>query len=536
MGAIASKTGADLRRRRLQTIVLAVVLFLGTGAATLALSILVETNEPFDHAFAAANGAHLVIDYDSAISDAQLAGTKAASGVASSAGPWPVTRAGVAGKHDLIGNQVVSGRPTPDDTIDRLTISAGRWWQAPGEIVLDQDTAALLGTGIGGSVPLYAQPAYAGKGAEKAAPGGPTLVPPGQGQGTAPPEPARTLTVVGIAASVSTPDVAAWMSPTDLAALNPGTEPAQQMLYRVDPSGNAADLAAAIGSITSTLPADAVVTSTTYLDTKADVNTIAQLYVPILIAFAIFALLAAAFTIANVVSGIVLTGYRDIGVMKAVGFTPFQVTTILVAQILVPVTIGAVAGVIVGTVVSQPVVERTAQSFGLPAAFTLSPSVVLLVLVISIAVALLAAIAPAVNAGRLSPVAAITRGTTPSRHGDGGRLRRLGLRIPIAVPARLGVAAGVAHPIRATMTLGALVVGVAAVTFAMGMNLLAPAGHGPARSRDDESRESGAAGPGGERRTADGHDRRPARDRPIGGPRRGDGQRPRAPLDPVRRV
>ena len=430
MGAVASKTVADLRRRRLQTIVLAVVLFLGTGAATLALSILVETNEPFDHAFAAANGAHLVIDYDAAVSAAQLAATKSASGVTSSAGPWPVTRAGVSGKHDLIGNQVVSGRPTPDDTIDRVTISAGRWWQAPGEIVLDQDTAALLGTGIGGSVPLYVQPAFAGKGAEKAAPGGPTLVPPGQGQSAAPPEPARTLTVVGIAASVSTPDVAAWMSPTDLAALTPGTKPAQEMLYRVDPSSTAADLAAAVGRITSSLPADAVVTSTTYLETKADVNTIAQLYVPILLAFAVFALLAAAFTIANVVSGIVLTGYRDIGVMKAVGFTPVQVTTILVAQILVPVTIGAVAGVIVGTVVSQPVVEHTAQSFGLPAAFTLSPSVVVLVLVVSIAVALLAAIVPAVNAGRLSPVAAITRGTAPSRHGDGGRLRRLGLRTP----------------------------------------------------------------------------------------------------------
>ena len=76
MGAVASKTVADLRRRRLQTVVLALVLFLGAGAATLALSILVETNEPFDHAFAAANGAHLVIDYDATVSEAQLDATK----------------------------------------------------------------------------------------------------------------------------------------------------------------------------------------------------------------------------------------------------------------------------------------------------------------------------------------------------------------------------------------------------------------------------------------------------------------------------
>jgi putative ABC transport system permease protein len=471
MGAVATKTFADLRRRRLQTVVLAVVLFLGAGAATLALSILVETNEPFDHAFAAANGPHLVIDYDAAISDAQLAATTGATGVTASEGPWPVTRADVSGKHDVIGNQVVSGRPTPGDTIDRVTITAGRWWRAPGEIVLDQGTAARLGTGIGGSVPLYAQPAFGGKGAERAAPGGPILTPPGQDQSAAPPEPARTLTVVGIAASVGTPDVAGWMSPADLAALTPAAKPAREMLYRVDPSGTVADLSAAVGRITSSLPADAVVTSTTYLEAKANVDSIAQLYVPILLAFSVFALLAAAFTIANVVSGVVLTSYRDIGVMKAIGFSPVQVTTILVGQILVPVTIGAVAGVIVGTVASQPVVERTAQSFGLPAAFALSPSVVVLVLSVSIIVALLAAIAPAVNAGRLSPVAAMTRGTAPSRHGDGGRLRRLGLRIPIAAPARLGVAAGVAHPIRATMTLGALVVGVAAVTFAIGMNL-----------------------------------------------------------------
>src|SRR5207344_674486 len=142
----------------------------------------------------------------------------------------------------------------------------GRWWHAPGEIVLDQDTAARLGTGIGGSVPLYPQPASGGKGGQGATPGkGPALTPPGGGQGGTEPVPARTLTVVGIAASVSTPDVAAWMSPTDLAALTPGVAPAREMLYRVDPSGTASDLSAAVARITATLPAESVTGSTTYL-------------------------------------------------------------------------------------------------------------------------------------------------------------------------------------------------------------------------------------------------------------------------------
>ena len=433
-----------------------------------------------------------MIDYDAAVSDAQLAGTTAAGGVTSSAGPWPVTRAGVAGKHDLIGDQVVSGRPTPGDTVDRVTITAGRWWQAPGEIVLDQDTAARLGTGIGGSVPLYPQPASGGKGGRgRGARKGPALTPPGGGQGGTEPVPARTLTVVGIAASVSTPDVAAWMSPTDLAALTPGVAPARRCsIASIHRHGRGP-----FGSGRANHrdpPCRAVAGSTTYLEAKANVDSIAQLYVPILLAFSIFALLAAGFTIANVVSGIVLTSYRDIGVMKAVGFTPVQVTAILVGQILVPVTLGAVAGVIVGTIAVSRSSSRPPSRSGCRPPSRFRPRSSSLVLAVSVAVALLAAIVPAVHAGRLSAVDAIGRGSAPSRGRDGGRLRRLGLRLPVAVPARLGVAAGAAHPGRAAMTLGALLVGVAAVTFAIGMNASAPPRHGPARSEAGESGESGS--------------------------------------------
>ena len=474
MGAVASKTAADLRRRRLQSTVLAIVLFLGAGGATLALSILAETSEPFDRAFAAANGAHLVIDYGAATTDAQLATTTSVAGVTASAGPWPVAGFALRGKEGVFGGQLASGRPAPTHAIDRVTILAGRWWAAPAEIVLDQDTATLLDLGLGASVPLLPDPAP-DKRFDRIPPGGggtPVLPAPGPGAGPATPGKAVTATVVGIAASVTTPDVAGWLSPTDIGTLaGPDAQLDRQMLYRVDPATSPADLTAAIARITAGLPADAVDSSTTYLQTKADVDTIAQLYVPVLLAFSIFALLAAAFTIANVVGGIVLTSYRDIGVMKAVGFTPGQVTAILLAQILVPVAIGASLGVVAGVVASQPLVANTAQSFGLPGAVAVSPMVIVVVLTVSIAVALLAAIGPALDAGRLSPVAAITRGRAPSRRRDGGRLRRLGLRLPIGVPARLGVAAGVAHPDRAAMTLGALVVGVAAVTFAVGMNL-----------------------------------------------------------------
>ena len=188
MGAVLTKTVADLRRRRLQTAVLAVVLFLAAGAATLAMSVLVATQEPFDHAFAAANGAHLVVDYTASTTDAQLEATTRADVVTATAGPWPVSTAAVPGKFGVVGNRTISGRPRPDASIDMVALSAGRWWQAPSEVVLDEDTAALLGATLGQEIGFFrAEPESKGAGGPglgKGDPGGRILVPPDHDPGT----------------------------------------------------------------------------------------------------------------------------------------------------------------------------------------------------------------------------------------------------------------------------------------------------------------------------------------------------------------
>ena len=453
MGAVRLKTFADLRRRRLQSLGLALVLLLSTATGTLALSILVESHAPFDHAFEAANGAHLVIRYAGDVDAAELAATSTASPVTASAGPWPVA-GGILGQpaDGRVIPAQLSARPTPDASIDSVTIHAGRWWQAPGEAVLDEQTARLLGKQVGDTITVHASAAN-----------GPDPFGPSAGPG-------RGLRVVGIAGSVSTPGVQAWIAPADLAAIVPAGASEQEMLYRVTPSATAADLTAATAAITGGMPADAVLSTQTYLDLKAGVDRIADLYVPVLLAFSIFAMLAAAFLIANIVTGVVLTSYRDIGVMKAIGYTPGQVSTILAGQVLAPAIVGSVVGVVLGTIASQPLIHDTALAFGLPTAFSLSLPVVVTVLAVALATSLLAAIVPATRAGRISAVAAMTRGGAPTLRNDGGRLRRLGLALPIGLPGRLGASAGLARPARASMTLGALVVGVAAATFALGLN------------------------------------------------------------------
>ncbi len=463
MGAVRTKALADLRHRRLQALVIGAVLFMATGAATLALDTVVESQAPFDHAFAADNGADISVTYGAGVGATRLQATTTAAGVTASSGPWPVAQVGflVDPPDSQLGGQTiragqVAGRTQADTVVDRMPVSAGRWWKVPGEVVLSQTAAMYWGKAVGSTIVVVQAPI--------APASGPKSGPVTGGMAT------KTLTVVGIAGSISTPNLDAWMSPADIAALTPGQSLAHQILYKVAPAATTADLAKAIGSITQGLPQSAVVSSQTYFDLKTGVDRTADVFVPILVAFSLFAMLAAAFIIANVVSGIVLSSYREIGLLKAIGYTPSQVAIVLLVEIMAPVAVGAVVGVAVGTVASQPILAQTALSFGLPSAFTLSIPVVVGVLAAAALTALLAAIGPAVRAGRLSAVSAMTRGSTPSSGGAGGSLRQRAVGLSLPTPIRLGFGAGFSRPLRALMTLGALVVGVAAMVFSVALN------------------------------------------------------------------
>jgi putative ABC transport system permease protein len=465
MGAISTTAGAHLRRRRTQAIVLAAILFLASAAATLALNVLWSSNDPFAQAFARANGAHLVIDYRGAVGEEAVAATTTADVVTDRAGPWPVGSAAIGGAGGRFAPARVSGRGVPGTRVDAITVSEGRWWQTAGEVVIGQDIAALLGLRVGDLVevaPSSLEPPTVDGGSLSIGPGG--SKPP-------PPEPIARLTVTGIAQSVSTPDVGAWLSPVHVSELTADARPDLEMLYRVEPANTDSQLAAAYQAITRDLPIDAVADHSTYLEHRAEVDETAQLYTPILLAFAVFALFGAAFLIANAVSGIVLSHYRAIGVQKALGFTPAQIGALHLAEILMPVVAGAAAGAAVGSVASLSAVETLTRSFGLPGAFVVWLPLAGLVVALGSGIAVLAAIGPIVGAARIRPAQAISVGAAPADPSARGLLRRFGRRLPAPLPMRLGIEGSLDHPWRTAMTLGALVVAVAAVTFALTLNL-----------------------------------------------------------------
>src|SRR5947209_6276228 len=142
MNAVISAALAELRRRKLQTFIIALVVLLTSGAATLALSLLVETDAPYDHAFARANGAHLTVVYDSAhLTVAQVRATAHVSSVLQSAGPWSQLEAIYTAEvpnGQVAGGLTIVGRASPNTAVDRLTIESGRWARGPGEIVVSR--------------------------------------------------------------------------------------------------------------------------------------------------------------------------------------------------------------------------------------------------------------------------------------------------------------------------------------------------------------------------------------------------------------
>ena len=452
MSAVLTTALRDLRRRRLQTAVVALVVLLSSLAGTVALDLLVESDAPFDHAFAATAGAHLALHVDSTrVTESQLRNTASLPAVSAAAGPWRELPLGIAatgvGKP---GNFLdVAGRGDPGGPVDQLQLVHGRWVQRSGEVVLSRRESEDSGLFVGDSLTTDGT------------------------QGVA------SLRVVGIAATVNdTTD--AWVTPAQAAALRmpvlPGGStkaqqtrpPAWVMMYRLHDASTQTAITAASNQIARHLPADSIVDSSNWLTVRASADITTSVMIPFLLAFSIFALVVAAMIIGNVVSGAVIAGYRDIGVMKAIGFTPLQVLAVLAVQILIPAVVGAVAGVIAGLLASQPFLGQTADAFNLPAPSGLVPWVIAVCLGTALAVVLVATLLPGLRAARLSAAEAITAGTSPGLR-RGHVFTRLLARLPVSRAATIGAGDSVVRPVRSGMTLIAVALGVATVTFAAGL-------------------------------------------------------------------
>ncbi|MGW7439282.1 FtsX-like permease family protein [Streptomyces sp. NPDC054849] len=437
MSAVWRASRAAVKRRRLQTFVIGLVVLCSTTTVLLALGLLDVATSPFDKAYAAQRGPHTVAAFDTAkASPEQLAQTAGRPGVTAAAGPFGQSLVDVPRGWLWMpgGSLTVVGRADPGGPVDRVEVLEGRWATAPGEIVVGWTSGGspgpkLLGTKL--EVP-----------------------------GSAP------LTVVGFAAAMSK-SADSWVSPEQMATMRPATS---QMLYRFTDSSTDAQLDSALAGATAGLPEGSLTSAHTHLGLRKAFSSLADAYLPFMTLFGVLGLLVSALIVGNVVSGAVVSGYRHIGVLKALGFTPNQVVVVYLTMMAVPAVVGSVLGTLLGNALAEPILRVAFSGIetGRAAVGGVGPWVSAVCLLGMPALVLLTALIPALRAHRLSAARAISAGSAP-RTGRGLRVQRVlgGSRLPR--PVSMGLGQPFARPGRTLLTMAAIVLGVTTVTLATGL-------------------------------------------------------------------
>jgi putative ABC transport system permease protein len=435
MSAVLRAARGGLGGRKLQAIIIGLVVLVATAASTLALGMLADAHSPFDHAFASQNGADVAVTVDTSIaSAAQITAATRVKGVTAVAGPFAAENVNAQvsvfpGADGTVNNPMnFVGRSSPGGPVDDLTLQQGHWPTSDNQVVISSNAPGQLGSTI--TVDKH------------------------------------VMTVVGVANSV-TNTADAWVLPAEMNAIA-GTGQVQ-LLYRFSSNSTSADIASDINEVKAALPSGAVLGGpVSYLDIRESEQSSVAPWVPFIIAFGVIALVISVLIVVNVVGGAVVAGTTRIGVLKAVGFTPMQVVACYVLLVAVPAVTGAVVGVVLGNLLAAPLYRQNAQVYqvgvlGVP--FWVDLAVPLAVLALTIA----AAVGPASRAGTMSPVQAIATGRAPKpKHGFfAQRLLAKLTGVPRAVT--LGFASPAARPGRTFVTVVAVLFGAAAVTFGVGL-------------------------------------------------------------------
>jgi putative ABC transport system permease protein len=437
VSAVRTAAGG-IGRHKVQAVVIAMVLVVSTASATLGLALLVVSNSPFNHSFAAQNGADVTLTVNTARAPAaRLTATRSVPGVTAMAGPFAETTLQSQYQGQPFGQLTLAGRVSAGGPVDDLSLGSGHWADGPGQVVLNSPAGGgKFGPGVGDTITVT------GSGARS-----------------------TTLTVVGLATSI-TNTADGWVTPAQATEL--GATGSAQMLYRFTSAGTGAQVRADVAGLVKALPAGSYEGSGSWLTAQAQSQGNGAIMEPFVMAFALIGLAMAVLIVGNVVSGAVVAGYHRIGVLKSIGLTPAQVVATYLSRIGWPALAGCVLGVAAGNLLALPVLKQESDAYGV--AHQMVP---LWVSVLApaglLALTLLAALGPALRAGRLSATQAIAAGRAP-RTGKGYGAHRLAARARLPRPVGLGLAAPFARPARTLVTLAAIAFGATAVIFAFALS------------------------------------------------------------------
>ncbi len=433
--AIWRKLRADIGNYKFQFFLILTVLTLSAMLLTISLLVMGSANEPWERTFEETNGPHVWLvsgrhDLDfTPVTD--LASVTETTGKMLSLAEHPL----VLGDEKLpIFLYAMGERPS----VAHPKVAAGRWLEpdARGEIVLDYSLAQFYAFEVGDEVEVLGADGI------------------------------RKLKVVGLAITAHwfpynditkdvSPGVAYISSPT-LIEIEP--DPAywySVMGLRLDDPETSQDFVdqaheLLLGDIRLGIEWQWVKELATYAN---------NLNVLFLGFFSLLGLAAVGLIIANTIGGQVLSQFREIGFLKAIGFKPEQVTFLFLAEHLVIGLIAAVIGIGAGVVLAPGIISSIAENLNTTPPNPFSPGpLVAVFLLIEGAVAFFTLL-PAWQGGRIDTVQAITVGYRRRHRRSSWMARAAGLlRLPTVVV--LGVKDTFSRPSRSALTLAGLVVTV----------------------------------------------------------------------------
>jgi putative ABC transport system permease protein len=439
MRALWRAAAGDLRGRRLQTFLFLLVVAVAAAGITAGLAQQRSAAQRWDDAFERANGAHIALYGDAAA----LRRARADAEVVQAAGPSAVTYGTLVHDGSRIDDFEVRAAGPRRPAVGVPLLFGGRWLsgRSTREVVLSRSFALDEGIETGDRVRLR----------------GATGV--------------VDATVVGVALDLvdcfypECDSQLAWASPAAVERLAPRAADREAVLLARLAHPDAVEAFSARMRATY---GEGVGDFEDARDTRADALTLNQFFGAFLASFGVFLLVAAGLVILSTVSSRVLSRYRELGILKAVGFTPRALTLLVLGENLVLAAVGAAVGVLLGGLLAPVVQLRFAEVLERGSA-TVPAGVLAGAIAVVLAIVALATLLPALRAGRVPASRAIARGAGPV-FAHSSRLARAALRLRLGAPAAVGLKDAGARPLRAGLTVATLAVTVVAIVATLALD------------------------------------------------------------------
>ncbi|MEW5958702.1 MAG: FtsX-like permease family protein [Chloroflexota bacterium] len=165
-----------------------------------------------------------------------------------------------------------------------------------------------------------------------------------------------------------------------------------------------------LAEIEGLLRSDAIDSHTDWHDVRTSAIFQAQLNFVLLGAFSFFAILATTLVVASSISSIVLSQFKQIGMLKAIGFTQNQILWLYLGQYLLLSLVGSPLGLVLGMLLAPLPLQSVAASLGATFQPPFQSMLVALVLAIIPGIVTLATVGAAYRGARANIIKAIATG------------------------------------------------------------------------------------------------------------------------------